>query len=86
MRLGQIVRGCTPEYTVWRRQKIEDVVSLSDRMQVSVSDPVPVQPLEIKIIRLEFAFERSEMDQKYLRLQETADKVKNNAQVQKHKA
>ena len=49
MRLGQIVRGCTPEYTVWRRQKIEDVVPLSDRMQVSVSNPVPVQPSEIKL-------------------------------------
>ena len=84
--MSQLVGGCTPAYTVWRRQKIEDVVSLSDRMQVSVSDPVPVQPLEIKIIRLEFAFERSKMEQKYLRLQEIADKVENNARVHEHKA
>ena len=32
MRLGQIVGGCTLEYTVWRRQKIEDAVSLPNRM------------------------------------------------------
>ena len=55
-------------------------------MQVSIQDPILVQPSTIEIIRLEFAFERLEMEQKYLRLQETANKVKSNARVQEHKA
>ena len=54
-RLSQLVGGCTPEYTVWRRQKIKDIVSLLDRMQVPIPYPIPVQPSEIKIIRAEFA-------------------------------
>ena len=62
MRLGQIVGGCTPEYTIWRRQKIKDIVPLLDRMQVSVSDSVLVQLSKIEIIRLEFAFERSKIE------------------------
>ena len=41
-RLSQLVEGCTPEYTIWRKQKIEDAVSLSDRMQVPIPDPVLV--------------------------------------------
>ena len=86
MRLGQLVGGCILKYTVWRRQKSEDAIPLPDRMQVSIPDPVLIQPSKIEIIRSEFASERLEMEQKYLRLQETADKVKNNAQVQKHKA
>ena len=86
MRLGQIVGGCTPEYTVWRRQKNKDVVPLPYRMQVSVPVPVPMQPSEMEIIRSEFAFERSKMKQKYLRLQKTANKAENNARVQEHKA
>ena len=85
MRLGQLVEGCTPEYTVWRRQTIEDIVHLPDRMQVPIPESVPVQPSEIKIIRAEFAFERLEMEQKYLRLQETVDKAESNDRIQEHK-
>ena len=55
-------------------------------MQVPIPDPVPVQPLEIEIIRAEFAFERIEMEQKYLRLKKTADKAESNARIQEHKA
>ena len=54
-------------------------------MQVPIPDPVPVQLLEIEIIRAKFASKRSEMEQKYLRLQETADKAESNARIQKHK-
>ena len=43
MRLGQIVGGCTPKYTIWRRQKIEDAVPLSVKMQVSILNPTPIQ-------------------------------------------
>ena len=68
MRLSQIVRGCTLEYTIWRRQKIEDTVSFPNRMQIPISDPDPEQPSKIEIIKLEFASERLEMEQKYLRL------------------
>ena len=68
MRLCQLVGGCTPEYTVWRRQKVEDAILCPDRMQVPISDPVPVQPSEIEIIRVEFASEKSKMERKYLRL------------------
>ena len=85
MRLGQLVGGCTPEYTVWRRQKIEDAIPLPDRMQVLIPYPVPVQPSEIEIIRAEFASEKLEMEQKYLKLQEIADKAKNIAQIHEHK-
>ena len=55
-------------------------------MQVPILDLVPIQPSEIEIIRSEFAFERSKMEQKYLRLQKTADKAESNARVQEHKA
>ena len=55
-------------------------------MQVSVPDPDPIQPSEVEIVRLEFAFERSEMDQKYFRLEEMADKVESNTQTHEHKA
>ena len=85
IRLRQLVGGCTPKYTVWRRQKIEDTVSLPNRMQVPIPDPIPIQPSEIKIIKVEFASERSKMEQMYLRLQETADKVESNAWIQEHK-
>ena len=85
-RLNQLVGGCTLEYIVWRRQKVENAVSCLDRMQVSIPDPVPVQPSDIEIIRAEFAFEKSEMERKYLMLQETADKAKSNARIQEHKA
>ena len=56
-------------------KKIEDAVSLPDRMQVPISNLVLVQPSEIEIIRSEFTFERSKMEQKYLKLQEIADKA-----------
>ena len=85
-RLSQLVGGCTPEYIVWRRQKVEDAVPLPNRIQVPIPDPVPVQPSEIEIVRAEFASERLEMEQKYLRLQETADRVESNARIQEHKA
>ena len=85
-RLNQLVGGCTLEYIVWRRQKIEDTISLPDRMQVPIPDPVPVQPSEIEIIRAEFASERSKMEQKYLKLQEIVNKAESNAQVHEHKA
>ena len=55
-------------------------------MQVPIPDPVPVQPSEIEIVRAEFASERLEMEQKYLRLQETADRAESNARIQEHKA
>ena len=86
MRLGQIVGGCTLEYTVWRRQKIEDAVPLPVRMQVLVSNPAPMQPSKVEIIRLEFAFERLKMEQKYLRLQEAVNKAESNARVHERKA
>ena len=86
MRLGQLIGGCTLEYAIWRRQKVEDVVPCLDRMKVPILDPVPIQLSEIESIRAEFAFEKSKMERKYLRLQEMADKVESNARVQEHKA
>ena len=61
-RLSQLVGGYTPEYIIWRRQKIEDTVSLLDRMQVPIPDPVHVQLSEIEIIIAEFASKRSKME------------------------
>ena len=84
--MGQIVGGCTPEYIVWKRQKIEDTVPLPVKMQVSIPDPAPIQPSEVKIVRSEVASEKLEMEQNYLRLQKTADKAESNAWVQEHKA
>ena len=55
-------------------------------MQVLISDPILIQLSVIEIIRSEFASERSKMEQKYLRLQEIADKAENNARVHEHKA
>ena len=66
--MGQIVGGSTLEYTVWKGQKIEDAVPLPVKMQVPVPDPAPMQPSKVEIIRSKFAFERLEMEQKYLRL------------------
>ena len=54
-RLGQLIGGCTPEYTVWRRQKIEDTVLPLARMRVFVSDPIPKQLSEVNIVRSESA-------------------------------
>ena len=68
MRLGQIIRGCILKYTVWKEQKIEDAVPPLAKMRVSIPDLVPIRPSKIEIVRLEFAFERLEMEKKYLRL------------------
>ena len=64
-RLGQLIKRCTPEYTIWRRQKIEHTVLPPTRMRVSVPDPIPKQPSEVDIVRSEFALERMEMERKY---------------------
>ena len=50
-------------------------------MQVSVSNLAPIQPSEVEIVRSEFASERLEIEQKYFKLQEIADKVESNARV-----
>ena len=55
-------------------------------MRVPIPDPAHVQPSELKIIRLEFALERSKMKQEHLKLQGIADKAENNAQAYEHKA
>ena len=55
-------------------------------MQVSIPNPVPIQPSKVKIVRSKFAFERLEMEQKYLRLQKVVDKTKNDALVHERKA
>ena len=55
-------------------------------MQVPIPDPVSVPPSEIEIVRAEFAFEKLEMEHKYLRLQDTADRAESNARIQEHKA
>ena len=74
------------EYTISRGQKIGDVVSPSTRIRVSVPDPAPIQPSKVEIVKLGFAFERLEMEQKYFRLQEMANKAKSNARVHERKA
>ena len=53
-RLGQLIEGCTSEYTIWRRQKIEDMVHPPARMRVSVSDFIPKQLSEVDIVRSEW--------------------------------
>ena len=55
-------------------------------MRVSVPDPIPKQPSKLDIVRLKFASERLEMEKGYIRLQEVAEKSKNNARVYEHKA
>ena len=85
-RLGQLIGGCTLEYTVWRRQKIEDTVLPPTRMKVSISDPIPKQLSEIDIVRSEFASKRLEMELKYKRLQEIAKKSEKDVRVHEHKA
>ena len=85
MRLGQIVEGCTSKYTIWRGQKIEDIVPLPARMRVLVLDLAPIQPSEVEIVRLEFTSERLEMEQKYLRLQKITNKAKSNARIHERK-
>ena len=55
-------------------------------MRVFVPDPIPKQLSEVDIVRSEFASERLEMEQKYKRLQEVAEKLEENARVHEHKA
>ena len=86
MRLGQLIGGCTPEYTVWKRQKIEDMVLPPAKIRVSISDPIPEQPSEVDIVISEFASEKLEMEQKYKKLQELAEKSEENSRVHEHKA
>ena len=43
-------------------------------MSVSVPDLIPKQLSEVDIVRSEFTLERLEMEQKYKRLQEVAEK------------
>ena len=74
MRLGRLIGGCTPEYTVWRGQKIEDTVLPLIRVRVSVSDPIPKQLSKEDIVRSEFASKRLEMERKYKKLQEIVEK------------
>ena len=64
-RLGQLIGGCTSKYTVWRGQKIEDIVLPLARMRVSVSDRTPKQLSEVDIVRSEFASKTLEMERKY---------------------
>ena len=61
-RLGQLIRGYTLKYTVWRGQKIEDPVLLLTRMKISLLDLIPKQLSEVDIVRSEFALERLEME------------------------
>ena len=56
------------------------------RMRASVPDPIPKQPSEVKIVRLEFVLERLEMEHKYIRLQEIVEKLEENACIHEHKA
>ena len=85
-RLGQLIEGCTSEYTVWRRQKIEDVILPPTRMRISISDPIPKQLSEVSIVRSEFILEGLEMEQKYKKLQKLVEKSEENARVHEHKA
>ena len=48
--------------------KIEDTVLPPARIKVLVPDPILKQPSEVDIVWLEFASERLEMEQKYIRL------------------
>ena len=49
-RLGQLIGGCTPKYTVWIGQKIEDIVLPPARMRVLVLSPIPKQLLEVELL------------------------------------
>ena len=63
MRLGNILDKVTPEYAVWKAQKIEDKVMLPARMRVPVTDPLPKKPSKLEIARAEFEMERVKMEQ-----------------------
>ena len=56
------------------------------KMKVSIPNPIPEQPSEVDIIRSKFASERLEMEQKYKKLQELAEKSEENSRVHEHKA
>ena len=85
-RLGQLIGGCTPKYTVWRRQKIKDMVPPLAKMRVSILNPILEQPSEVDIVRSKFTLERLEMEQKYKKLHESAEKSEKNSKVHEHKA
>ena len=55
-------------------------------MRVSVPDPIPKQLSEIDIVRSEFTSKRLEMEWKYKKLQEIAEKSEENTRVHEHKA
>ena len=74
-RLGQLVRGCT----VWRGQEIEDTVLPPARMIVLIPNPIPKQLSKVDTVQSEFALERLEMERKYKKLQEIAEKSMKNA-------
>ena len=55
-------------------------------MRISISDPIPKQQSKVDIIRSEFALERLEIEQKFIRLQEITEKSKENTRIHEHKA
>ena len=55
-------------------------------MRVFVPDPILKQLSGVDIIRSEFASERLEMERKYKKLQEIAEKSEENTRVHEHKA
>ena len=80
MRLGNILDKVTPEYVVWRAQKIEDKVMLPARMRIPVTDPPPKKPSELEIAQAEFEVERLKMEQESKRLREKSEKWEDQAQ------
>ena len=48
-------------------------------------DHIPKQLSKVNIVRSEFALERLEIERKYKRLQEVAEKSEENARVHEHK-
>ena len=54
-------------------------------MGVSILDPIPKKLSEVDFAWLEFALERLEMELKYKRLQEIAEKSEENTRVHEHK-
>ena len=55
-------------------------------MRALVPDPAPIQPSKVEIVKLEFAFEKLEMEQKYLRFQKVVDKAESNTCIHERKA
>ena len=49
-RLGQLIGGCTSEYTDWRGQKIEEMVLPPARMRVFVPNPIPERLSKVDIV------------------------------------